>query len=102
VGGKRLSRKRIFKKLSGKCFFCGEAEEEVLDAHRIIPGEEGGKYHNANMICCCSTCHRKCHSGTIKIDRKYNSTMGVMVVHYWYEGVEYWVPENRGHPRAGN
>lgn len=87
---KRYSRKQI-KKLTDKCcFFCKENDYNILDAHRIIPATEGGTYAERNMLVVCSSCHRKCHSGSILIDKKYFSTSGKWVLHYWKDGIEYW------------
>lgn len=83
------SRKKIYKLYNKKCFFCGESDADLLDAHRIIPGKDGGTYVNSNMLCICSNCHRKVHSGKIIVDRKYNSTKGT-VVHYFIENEEFW------------
>jgi hypothetical protein len=87
-----MTKKQIRKKYIKKCFFCEEDNYNLLDAHRIIPGEQGGKYHNLNILVTCANCHRRCHSGEIKVDRKYQSSAGI-VVHFWQDGVEYWKPE---------
>lgn len=87
---KRLVDKVIKKKADGRCKFCGEAEYCVLDVHRIVPGESGGRYEQLNTVTCCSNCHRKIHDGTIKVDRMYYSTAG-WVLHYFDEtGKEHW------------
>lgn len=78
------------KKIDKKCFFCGTEEYCTLDVHRIVPGEDGGRYELHNVVTSCSNCHRKIHDGKIKIDRKYPSTHG-WVLHYWdEEGRERW------------
>jgi predicted restriction endonuclease len=87
---KRYSRQQIRKLFEKKCYFCGEDNYDLLDAHRIIPGEQGGKYNDHNILVICSNCHRKCHAGIIKIDRKYMSTTGRWVLHYWIDGEEKW------------
>lgn len=87
-----MSRQQCKKKLDKFCFFCGESNYDVLDAHRI---REGAEYVTSNIITCCAVCHRLCHSGQIVIDRKYNSTAAVPVVHFWMDGIEHWLPENR-------
>lgn len=89
----RQSRKKVYKLYNKKCFFCGESNENLLDAHRIIPGKDGGKYVTSNMLCICSNCHRKVHSGVIVVDRKYKSTNGT-VVHYFIGNEEFWKPES--------
>jgi len=88
----KQSRKKIYKLFYKKCFFCDENDQSLLDAHRIIPGKDGGKYIPTNILCICSNCHRRIHAGTIIVDRKYNSTNGT-VVHYFIEGEEFWKVE---------
>ena len=80
--GKRLSKKQIKKRVDKKCYFCDCDDYELLDVHRIISGEEGGKYTNFNMLICCSLCHRKIHADRIKILGRHPSTAGKYVLHY--------------------
>ena len=76
--------------MAKKCFFCEIDDYALLDVHRIIPGEDGGTYTEANTVVCCANCHRKIHNRQIVIDRKYSSTKGV-VLHYWEGEEEKWV-----------
>jgi len=87
--GKRLSRKQQIKKLDRKCQICKEDDYNLLDAHRIKPGAEGGIYSDNNTTTLCCKCHRKVHSGQIVIEGKYQSTKG-MVLHYFINGEEFW------------
>lgn len=87
---KKLINKKISKLIAKKCFFCDIDDYALLDVHRIIPGEKGGTYTEANTVVCCANCHRKIHNGKIVIDRKYPSTGGV-VLHYWEGKEEKWV-----------
>jgi len=89
---KRYSKKQIKKLLHKKCFFCEESNYNLLDAHRVTPGSENGKYTNENMLTVCCKCHRLIHSGEITIEGKYNSTVGKMV-HYFIQDDEFWKPE---------
>lgn len=91
---KKQSRQQIRKLYLNKCFFCDESNYELLDAHRILPGENGGKYHDSNILVTCSNCHRRVHSGEIVVDKKYMSTKGILV-HYWRDGQEFWEAESR-------
>ena len=91
---KKYSKQQIRKLYLKKCFFCGEDNYELLDAHRILPGEKDGKYHQLNMLITCANCHRRIHSGEIKVDRKYMSTQG-LIVHYWRNEQEFWEPESK-------
>ncbi|RDJ35322.1 MAG: HNH endonuclease [Crenarchaeota archaeon] len=89
--GKRLSRKQLKKRTSKKCYFCDCDEYELLDVHRIVPGEEGGKYNDFNTLVCCALCHRKIHSNKIQILGKYYSTAGRYILYYINEeGKEMW------------
>lgn len=87
---KKAINKVAKKKIDGECLFCGNDLYEVLDCHRIIPGEEGGTYTEHNTVTACSNCHRKIHAGFIKLDRKYFSTSGKWKLHYWEDGEEKW------------
>jgi hypothetical protein len=88
---KKLSKKQIKKRIDKKCYFCDCSDYELLDVHRIIPGEDGGKYTDWNMLTTCCLCHRKIHAGQIKIIGKHFSTSGRHVIHYINEeGKELW------------
>jgi hypothetical protein len=91
MGKKRYSRQQIAKLSRGGCYFCGESNYDLLDAHRVIPGAEGGKYNDHNILVICSNCHRRTHTGSIRIDRKYLSTSGKWVLHCWIDGEEKWI-----------
>lgn len=82
--------KKEKKKIDRRCYFCEENNYSLLDVHRIIPGEEGGSYTDFNTVTCCANCHRKCHSGIIKIIGKHYSTAGKYVLHYVENGEEIW------------
>ncbi len=49
---------------------------EVLDIHRIIPGEQGGEYVKGNVVSICSNCHRLIHNGIITVKGWLKSTSG--------------------------
>jgi len=87
----KLSKKQIKKLYDGQCYFCKENDYALLDSHRIVPGEDGGKYTTFNTLTCCANCHRRIHAGEIKIDRKYYSTSGKWVLHYWINEEEKWM-----------
>jgi hypothetical protein len=89
---KKLINKVAVKKVTGRCLFCGETDYALLDCHRIIPGEEAGKYVKSNVTVACSNCHRKIHDGQIKIDRWYSSTSG-RILHFWQGEQEVWTTE---------
>ena len=85
-----MKKKQIFKRVDKECYFCGPTDYALLDAHRIKPGEEGGKYTRKNVLTICTLCHRKIHSGIIKILGRYNTTAGRDIVHYLENGEEKW------------
>lgn len=84
-----MDKKQLMKRIEKKCLICGETNYNILDVHRIVPGAEGGKYKEWNMVCLCSNCHRKVHAEEIVIKGKYNSTKGI-IVHCFIDGKEYW------------
>ena len=87
----KLINKKNKKLADKKCLFCGESNYAVLDNHRIFEGQDGGKYTHHNTITLCSNCHRKVHASQIKIDRKYLSTSGKWLLHYWINDEEKWL-----------
>jgi hypothetical protein len=94
VSRKRCSKQQVAKRLAKCCFFCKEPGYAALAAHRLLPGEKGGKYHLLNILPVCANCHCKIHNNEISIDeRKYLSTAGVHLIHYWKDGIEFWEPE---------
>jgi len=84
----KLTAQQKFKRLAKKCHFCGEDDYNLLDAHRIVPGPEGGKYTESNVAVTCASCHRKCHSGRIQILGRYFCSNGQHVFHYLEDGEE--------------
>jgi len=88
---RKLTINKIVKKhCDGKCYFCPCDTYDLLDVHRIVEGSQGGKYTDFNTITVCSLCHRKIHAGLIRIDRKYFSTTGRWLLHYWIDDEEKW------------
>jgi hypothetical protein len=71
--------KKIRKRSDRKCHFCDEDNYELLDLHRIIPGSEGGKYKEYNVVTVCCKCHRKIHAGIIEVYRWCMSTAGYVL-----------------------
>lgn len=83
------------KRFIGACFFCGLGDYDLLHAHRIKPGEEGGKYHWANILPCCPTCHTKIHAGRITVHGRHQHILGHWIIHWTEDGVERWEREDR-------
>ena len=88
---KKLINKKIKKHIDKKCVFCGEDDYNLLDVHRIVPGKEGGRYSEINTATNCVNCHRKCHSGRIKILGKHFCTSGRYIIHCFIDGEENWL-----------
>lgn len=88
--GKRLSKKQIKKRCAKKCYFCSCDDYELLDVHRIVPGEAGGKYTDWNCLVTCCKCHRKIHAGMIKVLGRHNSSAGPILHYIDEEGEEMW------------
>lgn len=90
---KKYTKKQCRKLYDKKCFFCGVEDYELLDAHRIYEGSEGGTYNWNNVLTSCVLCHRKIHTGKIKILGQHYSTAGHWLVHYIDENSEEkWQP----------
>ncbi|MGE0569252.1 MAG: HNH endonuclease [Bacteroidia bacterium] len=87
---KKLVDKKSRKHFEGKCYFCDESDYSLLDVHRILPGEEGGRYVEHNVVVTCANCHRKIHDEQIKIDRFYYTSSGIHILHFWDEKGEHW------------
>lgn len=86
----RVKPQEAVKKAAGKCAFCDESAYECLEAHRIVPGCQGGKYkHRENLVVLCANHHSKVHLGTLRIHRRYDSTGGP-VLHITEDGVDYF------------
>lgn len=84
------------KRWMGHCFFCGLADYDLLEAHRILPGAEGGRYHWANILPMCEHCHTKLHLGRIKVHGRHPSTSAAWYIHWTDEqGKERWDREDR-------
>ena len=77
-----LSRKQKWKRLDGRCLFCGEKDLNLCDTHRLTPGSEGGKYRSHNVVTACAMCHRKIHSGRIEVKGKFFSSKGWIIIFY--------------------
>ncbi len=88
---KKLIDKQAAKHYQGKCYFCEVSDYSCLHCHRIVEGAQGGEYTDFNVVVVCANHHAKIHDGQIKIDRKYNSTNGKTILHYWDNGEEKWV-----------
>ncbi len=89
-----MTNKQIFKRFRGKCFFCLESTYELLTVHRILEGCNKGKYNWSNSLCICQNCHARIHySKEIVIDKKYKTSGGKMVVHYWINEQEFWTED---------
>lgn len=93
---KRYSFQEIRKHVMKRCFFCGDRDYSVLDVHRIVPGEDGGKYTEQNTLVVCCKCHRLVHADKIVIEKKYKTSRPNSIVHFWDNGEEKWEYEEMG------
>jgi hypothetical protein len=73
-----------------QCYFCENNDYCQLQVHRIDEGKDGGKYTEFNTVVVCANDHCRIHNGQIVIDRKYYSTSGKWILHFWEDGVEFW------------
>lgn len=94
MGRKRkLINKEATKKFAGKCYFCSVDEYACLHCHRILPEEKGGIYSDFNTLVVCANHHSMIHAENpqIVIDRKYMTSSGQWILHYWENGIEKWL-----------
>jgi len=89
--GNKLINKIYKKKIEGKCCFCEENDYALLHVHRIDFENDINEYTDFNTIVVCANCHCRVHDGQIVIDRKYFSTTGRWVLHFWQDGEEKWL-----------
>lgn len=58
-----------------KCEICKESNIKILDFHHIIPqSDKNCTNFSSNIAIICANCHRKTHSGSIKIIGIISST----------------------------
>lgn len=102
AGGVLLARRKpsvqqCRKRSDGQCYFCREPNYPLLDAHRILPGADGGKYHWDNVLTCCATCHRRIESGILMVLGRNVTSLGVSVLRMSVAGREefLWPPDKR-------
>jgi 5-methylcytosine-specific restriction endonuclease McrA len=74
------------KRLQARCAICPESRYTTLEAHRIIPGEQGGKYVVGNVIALCASCHSLVTAGEYK-------TLGIRSCSFWPTGVLHWIDD---------
>lgn len=59
----RARAKKLCRQLANyTCQICGG---EGIDAHHLIPVEQGGSDEQDNLICVCRSCHQKIHHNTL-------------------------------------
>lgn len=94
---RRPSRQVCLKKYVGRCLLCAdETRYEVLEVHRVVPGEAGGVYRSGNMVVLCSNHHALVTAGVIQIVRLCNSSAARQFAQVIDEaGTERWVPVER-------
>jgi hypothetical protein len=90
-GTQRLIDKQLFKRVAGKCRFCPCNDYAALHVHRIISGEDDGRYTEDNSVAVCANCHSFVHDGQILIDRYYLCTNGRRMLRIYRNGIEEFV-----------
>jgi len=70
--------KPAFKRKYRKCAICEQDRYELLDVHRIVEGQE---YSEGNCVVLCANCHRRHHTGLIKIREKRHSSLGYVLIY---------------------
>lgn len=94
---RRPSRQVCRKRHDRVCYFCREPDYDLLDAHRILPGADGGKYHWLNILTVCSKCHRRVEKGQLVVLGRNPTSTGDWVLRMDVGGkVEFlWPPDRR-------
>ena len=90
--GSSMSSKvrKIIESLLHGCRFCGETTPSVLDEHHIVFRSEGGGNERSNLVVACANCHRKVHSGEIRVDGWYETSSGLKL-HCWIADEELYL-----------
>jgi HNH endonuclease len=75
------------------CLLCGESRYHALQCHRVVPGENGGKYRVGNVVVLCGNCHGLVTAGVVRIHSLHLSTSYPYVARVTDEtGQERWLP----------
>lgn len=59
-------------------YICAHCGEHALDAHHIIPIEEGGEDTQENLICLCRRCHQQVHKDVYTVDKETKTLIPVI------------------------
>jgi len=51
----------------------------VLNTHHVVLRSKGGRDHYSNLVTLCEKCHKKVHSGKLKLSKKLISSLGTSV-----------------------
>ncbi len=96
---RRQPVQQVRKHFDARCFFCGLDLYEILEAHRILPGADDGKYHWANILTCCRNCHGKLTAGLIVVHGAHPATYAARVISVMDEhGREFWRADHEPPP----
>lgn len=87
---KKYTVQQCKKLLDKKCYFCGESNYNLLDAHRIVPGSA---YKFDGVVTACANCHRRIHSNSIQILGRHPVFGGekLWILHCIIDGEEKWL-----------
>ena len=89
---KKLINKKIFKAMARKCAICENPDISIHHVHRIVHGENNGKYTKNNCVSLCPNCHSKVHTNQIKIIGVFYSTAGNLLHYFAENGEEIFKP----------
>ena len=83
---RRLAKEECRKKANYICQVCGK---EGIDAHHLIPVEQGGTDEQSNLICLCRSCHQKIHKGSLVINSN-GEILEEKKPKSWYQAKEFY------------
>ena len=94
---RKPSRQQCRKRYDRVCYFCRQPDYDLLDAHRIFPGADGGKYNWSNITTTCVLCHRRVESGQLVVLGRNSTSLGEWVLRMDVNGKEefLWPPQRR-------
>lgn len=60
-------------------YICAHCGAPALDAHHILPLEEGGNDTQDNLVCLCRKCHQQVHKGVYTVDKETKELIPVII-----------------------
>ena len=59
-------------------YICQHCGQPALDAHHIIPVENGGEDTQENLVCLCRKCHQQVHKNVYTVDKETKKLIPVI------------------------